>query len=64
MQVCMFLGVRVDISVQASANVGSAEADPAWSGLNRAVRKAWDQTPEGAAKLARVIAAVADVTRR
>lgn len=64
MQICMLLGVQMDMSGQGTANSGSADADPAWAGLNRAVRKAWDQTPEGATKLARVIAAVAEVSRR
>lgn len=64
MQICMFLGVPIDMSGEVCANGNSADADAAWSGLNRAVRMAWDQTPEGAAKLARVIAAVAEVSRR
>lgn len=65
MRICMFLGVDVHDSAALGPSAGrSVEADPAWSHLSRAVRNAWDQTPEGAAKLARVVAAVADVSRR
>lgn len=64
MKICMFLGVKMDgFAASGPPADRSLEAD-AWSRLSRAVRNAWDQTPEGAAKLARVIAAVADVSRR
>ena len=36
----------------------------AWAKLERSVRRAWDETPAGADKLAKVIAAVAEMSRR
>lgn len=63
-KICTFLGVTDAVAADGLAVVDSVQTDPAWSRLSRAVQKAWDQTPEGAAKLARVIAAVADISKR
>ena len=36
----------------------------AWRRLERSVRRAWDKTPEGAARLVRVLDAITEATRR
>jgi transcriptional regulator with XRE-family HTH domain len=40
------------------------ETDASWAKLERSVRRAWDKTPQGADRLARVITAVAGVVKR
>jgi len=57
-QICRTLGLTVEIPPPPKET-----QDAAWSRLQRSMRKAWDRTPEGAAKLAKVLEAVADVRR-
>jgi transcriptional regulator with XRE-family HTH domain len=63
----------LDVPLRGSANgrgrrrrtaTATTPANAAWTKLERSVRKAWDDTPAGAKRLARVIAAVAEISRR
>ena len=70
MKICNILGISVK-SGTAMRDAATAEVDAegaqkaaAWRRLERSVRRAWDETPEGAARLARVLDAVARITRR
>ncbi|ESZ72467.1 hypothetical protein X727_08510 [Mesorhizobium sp. L103C119B0] len=38
--------------------------DPNWAKLERSIRRAWDNTPVGAERLAKVIGAVGEITRK
>ena len=59
MQICMFFGLRE------KENEGfGPEKREAWIKLENALRNAWDQTTEGATKLAAVIDAVAAIREK
>lgn len=61
------LGVRrgEQSGLQSSARAqGEARRSAAWRRLENSMRRAWDETPDGADRLARVIDAVAEVVRR
>lgn len=64
MRICMFLDVALDAGQDLRTRPSGVESEAGWSQLNRAVRSAWDQTPEGATRLAKVIAAVAEIAKR
>ena len=64
-RICMVLGERLR-STDAEpppAPPASRGREAAWAKLERSVRRAWDETPAGAERLARVIAAVAEIGR-
>lgn len=66
MQICRVLGVSVrpgDSQPPPALPTRSRKA-AAWAELERSVRRAWDDTPAGAERLARVIAAVAEMSGR
>jgi hypothetical protein len=52
-QVCRVLGLKLE-TVAASAT----QQDVSWSRLEASVRKLWDQTPEGAEKMAKLLDAI------
>jgi transcriptional regulator with XRE-family HTH domain len=64
-RICMVLGVQLRPAgaelPPAPPATGKAAA---WAKLERSVRRAWDDTPAGADRLAKVIAAVAEIGRR
>lgn len=61
-QICTILGVQVPGS---RTRVPSGRpADPNWDKLERSMRRAWDNTPDGADRLAKVIAAVGEIGRQ
>jgi|LNFM01.1.fsa_nt_gb transcriptional regulator with XRE-family HTH domain len=65
-RICQVLGVRLR-STDAEpprAPLVKAGTDVAWARLERSVRRAWDKTPAGADRLAKVMAAVADIGGR
>lgn len=65
-RICQVLSVRLR-STDAEpppALPAKAGKDAAWARLERSVRRAWDQTPAGADRLVRVIAAVAEIGGR
>ena len=57
-QICCALGLPVRV-VESSGT----PADRSWQKLERSVHEAWDRTPEGAAKLVKILRAVADIRR-
>lgn len=58
-QICKAL----NIAATAPPLVGKAD-EAGWALLEAALRKAWDRTPEGAARLVKVIEAVAGIVGR
>lgn len=54
-QVCRVLGVKVPKMAE------SARMDPEWAKANASLRRIWDQTPQGAATIRRVLDAIADL---
>ena len=65
-RICTVLGVQLHQgdSVSAPAVSATSEKADAWARLERSVRRAWDKTPAGADRLAKVIAAVAEIGGR
>jgi transcriptional regulator with XRE-family HTH domain len=70
MKICNLLGIGAELGA-ASPDLARIEVAAertqraaAWRRLERSVRRAWDKTPEGAARLARVLDAVAEARRR
>ena len=63
-RICMFLDVQLDARSDLRTRPSVDQSRAGWSQLNRAVHSAWDKTPEGAVRLAKVIAAVAQIARR
>ena len=69
-KICNVLGVSLELELPASAPVRrpaaaeNTEDVAAWGQLETSVRRAWDNTPEGAARLARVLDAIAETLRR
>lgn len=57
-QICTALGLAVR-----TVELPKAAGDAAWSRLEASVLRAWDRTPQGADKLARIMEAVADIRR-
>ena len=55
-QVCRALDVTVP---RLEANAG--EVDPAWARVQSSMRKLWDETPEGALIIARMLNAIAEL---
>ena len=70
MKVCNVLGISAELGAvspdAATATVAEERTRraAAWQRLERSLRRAWDKTPEGAARLARVLDAVTEATRR
>jgi transcriptional regulator with XRE-family HTH domain len=65
-RICTVLGVQLrptDAAPPAAVPTKTREA-AAWAKLERSVRRAWDETPAGADRLAKVIAAVAEIGGR
>jgi hypothetical protein len=60
-RICMMLGVRVPGG--RTRITSGRPADPNWDKLERSMRRAWDNTSAGADRLAKVIAAVGEITR-
>ncbi len=69
-KICNVLGFSLVSELAASAPVRgpvaaeSTDDAAAWRRLETSVRRAWDNTPEGAARLARVLDAIAEAIRR
>ena len=65
MRICTVLGVslRADGNALGSEPATRGAGEAAWAKLERSVRRAWDNTPVGAERLARVLAAVADLSK-
>ena len=69
-KICTVLGISTEPGsaspdARAAAVITErAERAAAWRRLERSARRAWDKTPEGAARLARVLDAIAEATRR
>ena len=55
-QICKVLGVRVP-----RLEPRTSKADPAWTRAQSSMRKIWDETPEGAHAIARMLDAVAEI---
>ena len=55
-QVCRVLGIEL-----ATVATAADTRDAAWSRLEESVRKLWDETPEGARKIAKMIEAIAEL---
>ena len=49
-QVCRELGIKLE-----TPSTAATKEDASWSRLQASVRSIWDKTPEGAAKLVRVL---------
>jgi transcriptional regulator with XRE-family HTH domain len=66
-RICTVLGVQVGDAVStpsgAIAGNGPKKTNMSWEKLERSVRRAWDKTPKGADRLAKVIAAVGEVAK-
>ncbi|WP_336950246.1 helix-turn-helix transcriptional regulator [Sphingobium aromaticivastans] len=65
-RICTVLGVqlRAGDAVPPLAQTVSTRKAEAWAKLERSLRRAWDETPTGAERLAKVIAAVAEIGGR
>lgn len=65
-RICAILGVNVPRpgSARRTAPTSRGRPDPNWIMLERSVRRAWDSSPMGAERLARVIAAVGHLRDR
>lgn len=65
-RICTILKVRLRTADADSPQALAANrtADVAWARLERSMRRAWDETPAGADKLAKIISAVAEMTGR
>ena len=55
MHICMILDVKVP-----KPEPRSSDVDPEWAGALASMRKLWDETPEGAKKIARMLEAIAE----
>jgi hypothetical protein len=55
-QVCRALGLKLE-----SVAARSTRKDASWSKLEASVRSIWDQTPEGAEKIARVLRTIGEL---
>lgn len=64
MQICNVLGVDPHSDAAEEPTLRQARKRAAWAKLKASVRRAWDETPQGAERLARVIDAVAQVRGR
>ena len=64
-RICTVLGVslREDGGASGSEPATGVAGDAAWAKLERSVRRAWDNTPVGAERLAKVLAAVANLSK-
>ncbi|MCR5870900.1 helix-turn-helix transcriptional regulator [Sphingomonas sp. J344] len=65
-RICTVLGERLRSgdAEPLPALPAARRTDAAWAKLERSVRSAWDETPAGAERLAKVIAAVGEIGRR
>lgn len=65
-RICTILKVRLRANESSPPQALSANraADAAWARLERSMRRAWDETPAGADKLAKIISAVAEIAGR
>lgn len=64
MQICNVLGVDPHGGSEERQTLTMARKRAAWAKLEASVRRAWDETPQGADQLVRVIDAVAQVRSR
>lgn len=65
LQICSVLGVDpYRDATDDPPSPAQARTSAAWAKLEASVRRAWDETPQGADRLARVIDAVAEVSGR
>lgn len=66
-RICTVLGVQMGDAVSMPSGTiagnGPKKTNVSWDKLERAVRRAWDKTPRGADRLAKVIAAVGEVAK-
>lgn len=65
-RICKVLGVVADAAAPTpkAAAARSAARQASWSKVERAVRRLWDETPDGAERLVRVLDAIAAVRER
>lgn len=61
LRICNVLGVDPNKSEEDAPTSGQVKKRAAWARLEASVRRAWDQTPQGADRLVAVIDAVAKV---
>lgn len=64
MQICNVLGVDPHGNAAEKQTPRQARKRAAWAKLEASVRRAWDETPQGAERLVRIIDAVARVRGR
>lgn len=64
LRICNVLGLNPHGDVLPDQTSGQARKRAAWAKLEASVRRAWDETPQGADRLAAVIDAVADIAPR
>ena len=64
LRICKELGVDPQKTPQTRSTARQVRNSAAWAQLEASVRRAWDQTPQGARRLVAVIDAVAEVGRR
>ncbi|MFD9900118.1 helix-turn-helix domain-containing protein [Mesorhizobium sp. NPDC059025] len=63
-RICTALGLQVDLGKETSAAEARRPIDPNWLKLERSIRRAWDNTPAGAERLAKIITAVGEISRK
>ena len=63
LRICKELGVDPQKTPQTRSTARQVRKSAAWAQLEASVRRAWDQTPQGAERLVAVIDAVAQVGR-
>lgn len=66
MRICTALGLPLPGNGRRATPSSSAamRKDAGWAKIERSARRAWDDTPAGAEKLARIISAVAKISGR
>lgn len=55
-QVCLALDVKLS-----RAEVKANSSDPSWAQVQSSIRRIWDETPEGAKAITRMLEAIADL---
>jgi hypothetical protein len=63
-RVCAALGLNLQGVAAGDTVAAERSPDASWAKLEKAVNKAWDKTPKGADRLAKVIEAVGEVIKR
>ncbi|MGP2494285.1 helix-turn-helix domain-containing protein [Mesorhizobium sp. PUT5] len=63
-RICTALGLQVTPDKEPSKAQSRPSVDPNWVKLERSIRRAWDNTPAGADRLAKIITAVGEISRK